>query len=114
MNVTENTKIKGHPIALNSGLRWFQKGRFLFFLLTTPVAAINGFVQQVLYGGCIFLYQALSGVGAADYYGKYHQRYYERRTGRMHIFIEAIIMVVLIALNIPTKDVTRYKSLATR
>lgn len=32
-----------------------------------------------------------------------------------HIFIEAIIMVVLIALNIPTNYMyTRYKSLATR
>ena len=36
-----------------------------------------------LYGGCIFLYQALTGVGADDYYGKYQQRYYERRTGRI-------------------------------
>ena len=90
-------KYKGHPMWILLGL---YKGNYNKFFMAVVFFFIKHCPVWVL---PIITANIINDItsGAPDAY--------------QHIFIEAIIMVVLIALNIPTNYMyTRYKSLATR
>ena len=89
-------KYKGHPMWILLGL---YKGNYNKFFMAVVFFFIKHCPVWVL---PIITANIINDItsGAPDAY--------------QHIFIEAIIMVVLIALNIPTNYMyTRYKSLAT-